>query len=181
MKEIRKLYWFRRQMLVLLCCTLAVLDVFPQPVAKTFVPSYKAVFNKPPTNIPTSRPPDAPVSGNGDLGIVLGGTPDKLCIYMGKNDFWKSKSSYPEGGLCLPGGVNMFIPELEGASYYAEQVLANGTINATFRKEGLTVYLKLTVPATTNIVIAEMSVSGKPVTVNLHAWAKQVDPSMERY
>jgi len=173
MKEIRKLYWFSRQMLVLLCCTLAVLDVFPQPVAKTFVPSYKAVFNKPPTNIPTSRPPDAPVSGNGDLGIVLGGTPDKLCVYMGKNDFWKSKSSYPEGGLCLPGGVNMFIPELEGASYYAEQVLANGTINATFRKEGLTVYLKLTVPATTNIVIAEMSVSGKPVTVNLHAWAKQ--------
>lgn len=159
--------------LLLICCLLYVNTLQSQTRQINFVPPYKALFNSPATNIPTSRPPDAPVSGNGDLGIVLGGTPDKLCIYMGKNDFWKSKPSYPEGGLCLPGGVNVFIPELEGASYYAEQVLANGSINATLKKGDLTVSLKLTVPATANIVIAAITVTGKPVTVNLHAWAKQ--------
>lgn len=161
------------KLLLLSYCSLAAVKIFSQTGVKSFVPAYKAVFNQPPSAIPTSKPPDAPISGNGDLGVVLGGGPDKLCIYMGKNDFWKSKSSYPEGGLCLPGGVNIFIPELAGASYYAEQVLANGNITATFKKEELSVSLKLTVPAATNIVIAEITVMGKPVTINLHAWAKQ--------
>lgn len=157
---------------VLLVC-LATGKSFSQSKAIGFVPPYKAIFNSPPKLIPTSRPPDAPVSGNGDVGVVLGGTPGKLCIYLGKSDFWKSKESYPEGGLCLPGGINIFIPELEGASYYAEQVLANGNINATFKKDGLIVSLTITVSATSNIVIAELSSVGKSFTVNTHVWAKQ--------
>ena len=148
-------------------------DLYAQKKSKFFVPSYKAVFTSPPKRIPTAQPPDAPVSGNGDLGIVLGGTPGKLCIYMAKNDFWKAKPGYPEGGLCLPGGLNISIPELEGATYYAEQVLSNGNINAVFKKGEIIFSLKLIVPATSNIVIAEMSSTGKPFTVNLHVWAKQ--------
>lgn len=158
--------------ILLFCCCWAG-SLFAQPKTRSFVPAYKAVFNTPASNIPTSKPPDAPIAGNGDLGIVLGGTPGKLCIYMGKNDFWKSKASYPEGGLCLPGGVNIFIPELEGASYYAEQVLANGNVNAVFKKGELVVSLKLFVPATSNVAIAELSVTGGSCTVDLHAWAKQ--------
>ncbi len=152
---------------------LATGNSFSQSKTSAFIPSYKAVFNSPPKLIPTSRPPDAPIAGNGDIGVVLGGTPAKLCMYIGKNDFWKSKESYPEGGLCLPGGVNIFIPGLEGASYYAEQVLANGNINATFKKDELIVSLKIIVPAASNVVVAELSCTGKPCTVNTHVWAKQ--------
>ena len=146
---------------------------YAQKNANPFLPSYKAIFTEAPGRIPTAQPSDAPVAGNGDIGAVLGGTPDKLCIYLGKNDFWKSKEGYPEGGLCLPGGINIFIPELEGASYYAEQVLANGNINATFQKGNLVFLLKVFVPATSNMLVAEMSATGGSCTVNMNVWAKQ--------
>lgn len=154
-------------LLLLLPCTMTA-----QKAVKTFVPPYKGYFNAPPKLIPTSRPPDAPVTGNGDVGVVLDGTPGKTSIYIGKNDFWKSKSSYPEGGLCLPGGIDVFIPELAGGAYYAEQVLANGNIHAIFKKDELAVSLKVVVPATSNVVIVELAASGKQCTVNSRAWAK---------
>ena len=48
---------------------------------------YKAIFTVPPQNVPTIKTPDAPLAGNGDIGITMGGTPDNLCFYIGKNDF----------------------------------------------------------------------------------------------
>lgn len=52
--------------------------------------AYKAVFTTPPQHVPTTKTPDAPLAGNGDIGITMGGTPDKLCFYIG-NKFNPSK------------------------------------------------------------------------------------------
>ena len=140
--------------------------------SSVFIPPYKGIFTAPAKKIPTAFTPDAPIAGNGDIGIVLGGTPDKLCIYISKNDFWKAKPGYPEGGLCLPGGLNLSIPEIQGAQFYADQVIANGNIHGTFKKDGLTVTLRAFVPADKNLVIIELSAAGKPCTVTSGLWAK---------
>ena len=56
--------------------------------AQFAIDDYKAVFTSSPQHVPTTKTPDAPLAGNGDIGITMGGTPDKLCFYIGKNDFW---------------------------------------------------------------------------------------------
>src|SRR5215208_5555391 len=84
---------------------------------------YKAVFTAPPKNVPTGKTPDAPLAGNGDIGLTLGGSPDQLCFYLGKNDFWRAYPVYPGGGIAFPGALTFSIDALKGASYYAEQIL----------------------------------------------------------
>ncbi|WP_414000326.1 glycosyl hydrolase family 95 catalytic domain-containing protein [Flavobacterium sp. W1B] len=153
--------------------SLGVQSVYSQRPKKVFVPKYKGVFTSPAKLIPTASAPDAPIAGNGDVGIVFGGTPDKQTIYISKNDFWKAKKGYPDGGVTLPGGLNISIPELKGATFYAEQVLANGNINVIFKKKGLTFTLKAFVPADNNVVIIEMLTSGREsCNVTLDIWSQ---------
>jgi alpha-L-fucosidase 2 len=138
-----------------------------------YVARYKAVFSEPPKRVPHQRTPDSPVAGNGDIGIVIGGTPDSQRIYISKNDFWKAKEGYPEGGVCLPGGMDIRIPDLKGASYHAEQLLADGTIKQKFVKEGLTFHLSAFVPDKSNCIIFELFTEGnKECRVNLNLWSK---------
>ncbi|MCX6226957.1 MAG: trehalose hydrolase, partial [Bacteroidia bacterium] len=106
------------------------------------------------------------------MGIVFGGTPDNQTIYISKDDFWKAKTGYPEGGLCLPGGLNITVPELKGATFYADQVIANGNIHGVFTKDGLIFNLKTFVPAGNNSIIIELLATGKSCKVNLNLWAK---------
>jgi len=145
---------------------------FSQKASQSYIPDYKGIFTSPAILVPTAFTPDAPIAGNGDVGIVFTGTPDKQCIYISKNDFWKAQSGYPEGGLCLPGGLKISIPELEGASFYAEQILANGNINAVFVKDGLTCSLKTFVPAGKNIIVIELSALGNSCNVSLDLWSQ---------
>lgn len=63
---------------------------------------YTATFTQPPKLVPTPKTPDAPLAGNGDIGLTLGGTPDQLCFYLGKNDFWRAYPVYPLGVLLVP-------------------------------------------------------------------------------
>ena len=83
--------------------------------AQFAIDDYKAVFTSSPQHVPTTKTPDAPLAGNGDIGITMGGTPDKLCFYIGKNDFWRAYPVYP-GGIALPGGLDIEIKELQGAT-----------------------------------------------------------------
>ena len=145
---------------------------FCQYPADRIFPSIKGIFTEPAKRIPTAFTPDAPIAGNGDIGIVLGGTPDNLCIYISKSDFWKAKTGYPEGGLCLPGGLNLSIPELKGASFYAEQIIQNGTIKAVFRKDGITFELRVFVPASSNLVVVEIYATGNECNLTTSLWTK---------
>ena len=69
---------------------------------------YKVIFTNPPQHVPTSKTPDAPIAGNGDIGVTMGGGPDSLRFYIGKNDFWRAYPVYP-GGIALPGGLDTHI------------------------------------------------------------------------
>ncbi|MGM9700107.1 MAG: hypothetical protein ACI3YX_01625 [Prevotella sp.] len=53
-----------------------------------FLPAYKGVWSAPPTRMPSNRVPDGAICGNGDIGVAIGGTPDKQVFYFSKTDFW---------------------------------------------------------------------------------------------
>ena len=55
------------------------------------VGKYRAVFTTPPKQIPSRFAVDAPLLGNGDTLVALGGGPAKLQFYINKNDLWVMK------------------------------------------------------------------------------------------
>lgn len=132
---------------------------------------YKATFTSPPRHVPTTKTPDAPLAGNGDIGITMGGTPDKLCFYIGKNDFWRAYPVYP-GGIALPGGLDISIDELRDASYYAEQLPGSAEIVARFATPGCEVKLTSWVAATDNKIVIELQ-SSRKLTAHLRLWATE--------
>lgn len=136
------------------------------------VSRYKGIFLAPPEHIPTGKTPDGPIAGNGDVGIVLSGTPDFQRIYFSKNDFWKSKPGYPDGGVFLPGGLDIHVDALNGASYYAEQILENATLKSVFRTANSNYQLNSWVAAGDNIVILEFESEGDPLEVKLNLWSQ---------
>jgi len=138
---------------------------------------YKAVFTEAPKHVPSSKVSDAPLAGNGDIGLTLGGRPDRLTFYFGKNDFWRAYPVYPGGGIASPGGLNIRIDELKGATYYAEQLLDKGLIKGKFTKNDLVVSFTGWVSATSNMVVAEFT-SNRKCIVNLDLWATEENTSV---
>ena len=137
---------------------------------------YKAVFTSIPQEVPTIKTPDAPLAGNGDIGITMGGAPDSLCFYIGKNDFWRAYPVYP-GGIALPGGLSISSKSLQGAGYYAEQLPGSAEIKGRFTKEDLQVELSAWVAATHNHVVIELT-ANEPIEINLNLWAAQGNTSV---
>lgn len=138
---------------------------------------YKAVFTSAPLHAPTPKTPDAPLAGNGDLGLTMGGNAGNLCFYIGKNDFWRAYPVYPEGGIASPGGVNIQIEALEGANYYAEQLPGKAEITGRFTNNNIEVDLKAWVAATRNLVIVELQ-STRKCKAKVKLWATQGNASV---
>lgn len=42
-------------------------------------------WTAPPQHVPTGNTVDGPLLGNGDVGVVMGGTGDQLSLYIGMN------------------------------------------------------------------------------------------------
>src|ERR1044072_980813 len=110
----------------------AVLSSVQTAIAQTGLSPF--VLTTAPSNVPTAKVPDAPLAGNGDIGLTFAGSPDHLKLYFGKNDFWRAYPVYPGGGIALPGGLDIMINELRGAQYEAQQVPGSAEIKAAFTK-----------------------------------------------
>lgn len=136
---------------------------------------YKVVFTNPPHRVPTVKTPDAPLAGNGDIGITMGGTPDSLRFYIGKNDFWRAYPVYP-GGIALPGGLDILFEGLKGASYHAEQLPGSAEVTATFATRDCRVRLSAWVAATANRIVVELQ-SDKRQTARIRLWAAEGNTS----
>lgn len=145
-----------------------------QPV---YAGRYKTIFTAPPANVPTDKTPDAPLAGNGDIGLTFGGEPGKLQFYFGKNDFWRAYPVYPGGGIALPGGLELTIDALKGADYYAEQLPDKAIIHAGFKKEDLNVTVDSWVAATRNTVVIEIT-ANRPCTLQPRLWTTKGNTSV---
>lgn len=138
---------------------------------------YNAILTSPPKNVPTPKTPDGALAGNGDIGLTVGGTPDRLQFYFGKNDFWRAYPVYPGGGIALPGGLTVSINDLKGASYYAEQMMDKAAIKGKFEKGRLQVTLNTWVAATANTIVAEFT-ANRSCEINLKLWSPQGNTSV---
>lgn len=134
-----------------------------------FLPGYKGEWQAPPVKTPTNKVPDGAVCGNGDIGMVLGGTSGKQILYFSKNDFWKAQNGYPDGGVCYVGQLQITSPAMDGASYHVEQTIADATINGRFEQpNGLSYQLKAWCAATKNVAVLELKAGNAPVHFNLN-------------
>lgn len=138
---------------------------------------YKATFTSSPQYIPTAKTPDAPLAGNGDIGIVMGGEADNLCFYIGKNDFWRAYPVYPGGGIASPGGLDIRIDALKGSTYYAEQLPGKGEITGRFTNDQLEVNLRAWVAATQNLVVVEFT-ANRECEAKINLWTTQGNTSV---
>jgi hypothetical protein len=138
---------------------------------------YKASFTAAPRMAPTGKVPDAPLAGNGDIGLTLGGTPDQLSFYLGKNDFWRAWPVYPGGGIAFPGALQVNIAALKGASWNAEQVMDKAAIQASFTNGQTKVSLNTWVAATHNTVVAEFTATERCL-LQLKLWAPEGNTSV---
>ncbi len=174
-------------------------DIARQALA--IVSRQKGVFTSPPVLMPTRKLPDGPLLGNGDVGVAIGGvverqkyfglgeagganvnirtvavtnSPERHRFWISKNDFWKTKSVYPNAHPCPIGGIDVNIPALVNGSYHVEQLIENAevvhTLRTTLRMEdpppftraGATIRFRSWVAATENLLVIELSVDGSP-------------------
>jgi len=141
--------------------------------SKRIVSQYKAVFKAPPSKTPSNTAVDGPLLGNGDLGVTISGPPEAQRFWISKNDFWKLKCQYGASGPRIFGGIDIKIPYLKGAGYLIEQELYPALTIARFTKGDTTVTMLSLVSATDDVVIIELSSTGRAIDVGLSLWAAE--------
>ncbi len=173
--------------------------------AIAIVSRQKGIFTAPPIVMPTRKVPDGPLLGNGDVGVAIGGvverqkyyglgeagganvtvrpvavtnSPERHRFYLAKNDFWKTKTIYPNAHPCPIGGIDINIPALVNGRYHAEQILETAEVRHTltttqrtedpppFTRAGAVIHFRSWVAATENLLVIELSVVGKPDDTN---------------
>ncbi|RXZ80056.1 hypothetical protein EBB07_20125 [Paenibacillaceae bacterium] len=142
---------------------------------------YKGIFTETPNNVPSDKVVDGPLIGNGDVGAVISGTPEKQRLWISKVDFWKAKLMYPNGGPCLLGGIDIQIPALAGASYYSEQNLLEGRVESTFQGAETSVTMTSWIAATANAMVVELSCAGQALPVTVDLWVQSGNESETEY
>ncbi len=154
------------------------------------------VMDKPPVRIPGRQIPDAPILGNGDIGVAIAGGADEQVFYLGKSDFWmqahvgetdeqrRDRLLHQLGrrtgtNVRVLGQVELLSPQLQGASYRQEQDLLRACVTGTFHKAGLgTAVYHSFVCATANVIVTRVTWDGAdPLLVKLHLNAGETKQS----
>ncbi len=116
-------------------------------------------IHDPVKEIPSKSVTDGAITGNGDVTLVLGGTRDRVQVYVSKSDFWKSDGRFykeERGGLMPMGMVEFLLPHLAYADYQVEQNLDECYIVLTLTEKNFSAKLKITVCAEENVVLFEL-------------------------
>lgn len=179
----------------------AALDAWVAREAIDSVGAYQGVWSAPPEVVPTRKVPDGPLIGNGDLGVAIGtggerrryfglgedggarvtrrtnaptACPEVHRFHLSKNDFWKTKTIYPNAHPAPIGGIDVAIAALNGGAYRAEQILESAEVLQTLRtahrvedpppftRAGTEIQMRSWVAATENLLVIELSVAGNP-------------------
>ena len=140
--------------------------------SKTIVSQYEATFTQPPKHVPFFHAVEGPITGNGDIGLTVSGSPESQRYWISKNDFWKSGPDFKQCGPSLIGGIDVRTAAMKGASYDVRQVLYEPVIASTFSTADNAVSIKARVFATANVIALGLKASKAPVKVELNLWAK---------
>ncbi len=89
---------------------------------------YEGTFTAPPQLTDTEQTTDAPLLGNGDLGVAILNNIDAMTFILHKNEFW----SLSGGAVRAMARLNLSIPGMAGASYSMKQRLGDATVSGSF-------------------------------------------------
>jgi hypothetical protein len=82
--------------------------------AASIISKHNIRFLEPPRRIPSRVSVDAPLLGNGYMGVALAGQPERQVFYVARNDFWRLKSAHGKAYPAMLGRVEVLIPGLTG-------------------------------------------------------------------
>ena len=155
------------------CCGLVSLSAQPSSIpdvsatAQQLVAPVHGIFS-PFKGGTSNKMPDGPVAGNGDVGLVMGGSSDQLRFSIGKADFW----GVQRGSIARVGWLELAIPELKNATGEVDQNIGPATLTGKFTQNDSELSFTSWVSATTNLVIVELKNSGSQ---QLHFSSKLFD------
>ncbi|HEX3775211.1 MAG TPA: hypothetical protein VHV51_12150 [Polyangiaceae bacterium] len=137
----------------------------PAPIAA----EYHGVFTAPPMFTDTDETTDAPLLGNGDLGVAILNDIDTMTFILHKTEFW----SLAEGQVKAMARLSLAIPSMTGASYAMSENIGPADVTGSFALGGDTISTKTWVQADDtqhNQVFTTFQYAGaapKQVTVSL--------------
>jgi len=89
---------------------------------------YHGTFKAPPALVDTDQTTDAPLLGNGDLGVSILNGIDTMTFVLSKNEFW----SLAEGSVKAMARVSLAVPDMQGSSYAMSQNIGSADVTGTF-------------------------------------------------
>jgi len=115
----------------------------------------------------SNKLPDGPVAGNGDIGLVLGGSPDQLHCYIGKADFW----GVIRGSITRVGWLDLNVSELKNATAEVDQNIGPATLTGKFTNSDAELSFTSWVSATKNLVVLDLKNTGaQPLGFSSKLW-----------
>ena len=97
------------------------------------------------------------VAGNGDLAVVLGGTPGLLRFWIGKSDFWQFRNGRDGTGIARTAVFQIQTPNFDDAAWHVEQDMDRGELRGSFRSDDRSVTFRCIVCAVENTILWECS------------------------
>ena len=127
--------------------------------------NYQADFSAPPKQVNTDQTTDAPLLGNGDVGVAILNNIDTMTFVIDKNEFWTLSG----GAVRSMARLSLAIPSLAGASYSMQQRLGQAEVTGAFKAGAAALSTRSWVQAddtTKNKFISELKNTGtSPVSV----------------
>jgi alpha-L-fucosidase 2 len=91
--------------------------------------NYEGDFNAPPQQVDTDETTDAPLLGNGDVGVAILNNIDKMTFIIDKNEFWTLSGAH----VLSMARLALSIPSLAGASYSMQERLGQAEVTGSFK------------------------------------------------
>ena len=117
---------------------------------------YDGVWTSPPTVLTGGETVDAPLLGNGDIGVAIGGSIANQTMYLGKNDFF-SGSRHAIEPL---GRIVVTAAGLSGSSYHVVQDIARAEVRGTYTLGGQTLSTTGWVDANSGLFVTSFALTG---------------------
>ena len=120
------------------------------------VAGFQGEWNSPPTVLTNGETTDAPLLGNGGVGVAVTGSIDDQTFYLGKNDFFSTATNSIEP----LGRIVLALPGMSGSSYHVVQNIAQAQVDGTYALGGDTVATTSWVSATEGMFVTSITLSG---------------------
>ena len=134
----------------------AAADSVTSTQAMRIVSQYTGHWTTPPTVLASGETSDGPLMGNGNVGVVEGGSINNQTFYLGKNDFFSGTSH----AIKPVGRIVVAAAGLAGSSYSVVQDIAHAEVRGTYTLGAQTLTTTSWMSATENLFVTSFTLTG---------------------